>query len=78
MASAAPLFKRAPTREIRPAMCEESQSATVAARRLGVHVGTLYRLLAAGSLPIRAIKVGHVWRISKADLDRLLSVVEDQ
>lgn len=76
MAVAMTPLLRAPTPEIRRLMCEESVTAAEAARRLGIHSNTMYRLLTRGGLPLRAIKVGRVWRINKADLDRLLDAVE--
>lgn len=42
------------------------------ARRLGVHVSTIYRWLDAGSFPTRAFRIGKQWRIDARALDQWL------
>lgn len=46
------------------------------ARRFHVHHDTVYRQLRRGVFPCHAVKVGRVWRVSAADVDRFLSVIE--
>jgi excisionase family DNA binding protein len=68
--------ERAQMRKARQLMADETVTASEAARRLHVHRNTMYRLLAEQALPLRALKVGSVWRIAKADLDALLAELE--
>jgi excisionase family DNA binding protein len=46
------------------------------AARFGVRHDTIYRQLRRGIFPCHAMKVGRVWRVSAADVDRFLSVIE--
>lgn len=47
-----------------------------AAARLRINRQTAYRHLNAGTFPARALKVGRMWRIDLADLDRFLAIVD--
>lgn len=46
------------------------------AQRFRCSKKTILRHLAAGTFPLRAIKIGSMWRIDGSDLDRYLGVVE--
>lgn len=43
-----------------------------AARQLGIGKTTAYSLAQAGTFPARTIRVGKKYRVSNADLDRLI------
>lgn len=43
-----------------------------AARQLGIGRTTAYSLAQAGNFPARTIRVGHKYRVSTSDLDRLI------
>jgi excisionase family DNA binding protein len=66
------LPERAQTRGATMPITGETLTVAQAAERLNVHRETLYRLLATNALPLRAMKVGRIWRISKADVDAFL------
>jgi excisionase family DNA binding protein len=48
------------------------------AERFGVYPGTVYRHLAAGTFPCRAVRIGRVWRISAADVEDYLRRRRDE
>lgn len=45
--------------------------------RFGVHQKTIYRQLADGTFPCRAVKVGRQWRISRTSVDEFLREIEE-
>ena len=45
-------------------------SVTEAAERLRVHPTTIYRQLGAGTFPVRAFRVGRMWRIDADAFDQ--------
>lgn len=46
------------------------------AARLNLHPNSVYKQLRQGTFPVRARKIGRVWRISRRQVDYFLSEVE--
>lgn len=44
-----------------------------AARRLGIHPGTGYRLAREGKFPIPVLTVGSVYRVRRSELDAFIT-----
>lgn len=71
-----PALVEAPRRasvEETDAPMDDALSVNETAERFDVSVKTIYRQLWAGTFPCRAIQIGRVWRISRADVDRHLA-----
>lgn len=43
---------------------------------LGISYGSAYQAMVTGRLPVKPFKVGRQWRFPKADVDRLLGLVD--
>lgn len=52
-------------------MSPEWFTVTEAAKRLDVHISTVYRHLRAGTFPCRSMRVGRSWRICAEDVTAL-------
>lgn len=48
-----------------------------AGAELGLGRGTSYELARQGEFPVRVLKIGSRYRVSRADLDRYLGVTKD-
>ncbi|WP_227007274.1 helix-turn-helix domain-containing protein [Brevibacterium casei] len=54
-----------------------TMSVPEAGAELGLGRGTSYELAKLGQFPVRVLKIGSRYRVSRADLDRYLGITED-
>lgn len=54
-----------------------TMSVPEAGAELGLGRGTSYELARQGEFPVRVLKIGSRYRISRADLDRYLGITEE-
>lgn len=71
MSSLQALVSRASEPEEEPTMTGEWLSAIETAKRLNLHISTVYRHLHAGTFPAQTMRVGRSWRICTADVDNI-------